>query len=311
MASIPPQTIVLSITLAGTIVAAGRSLLRSVQPARPAQATVGPPAAIATDRQARGQPVIPPTVSDDQDDDSNEANPVPAQAPPINVVLASFMSALGYFDSLLAFMQEPPLNVSVLVASPSGVVRRGPRGHKDLRINGMSDHALYIALTRLWAGVRRKGEYQLGRADFTIAGAIESVRSRVERVLSVIREDSQMWVGRAGIHTVFKDYPFVGREYTVSRFGVHGNKPSDTYCESAGVISDTIWVHQVFLIAKVLSMRYGANHCQSTYIGVSVAIDAVCVAYGLDPRTGVVGITAEDLGITVPTEIPQTFVPTP
>ena len=303
MASLSPNSVAFTLAVTGAAVAAGRILFKSLRPSRQATAVVIP--TVPVDGTPAVVPPIAPAVSNDSpDQDPAPILPVPA----VVAMVINFTSAMASFDLLLAAMNEALFDISPLVATASSTVRRGPRGTRDFRINGMSDHALYTMLLRYWNGARRKGEYQLGRAGFSIANAVGSIRTRAERVLGVLHDTTQLWVGRSDINTEFKEHPFMAREHVVPRVDYDGIKSNDTFCEAAGVMSDTIWIHHILLIVKALAMRYGASGPQSTYMGVSVAIDALCVSYGIDPRVGVDGVTAEDLGINVPQDLPQMFV---
>ena len=308
MASLSPNAIAFSLAVTGTAVAAGRVLFKSLVPSRQAPVAVVPPVLHDGIPPAAATVTIPP-IAPAVSNDSTDHDPVPVLPVPVAAaVVINFASAMASFDLLLAAMHEALLDITPLVGTVSAVVRRGPRGSRSFRINGMSDHALYTVLLRYWNGARRKGEYQLGLGHFSVANAVGNVRTRAERVLGVIHDNTQLWVGRGDINTEFKEHPFVAREHVVPRVGYDGTKAADTFCEAAGLMSDTIWVHHIFLIVKVLAMRYGASGPQSTYMGVSVAIDALCVSYGIDPRMGVDGVTAEDLGVVVPTDLPQLFV---
>lgn len=320
-----PQAVAFSLAIAGSLAVVGRTLFKST------------PADIATDPIATvdALPVVPPVANAPIPPPANLIHPAASEdegqalgnpggnapipnaalallvpAPVIAAIVATFASALGRLDALLAILTQTPLDVAPLIPFASNTPIRGPRGMANLRINGMSDLALCAMLRRLWTGARRKGSYMRGKNDYTFDNATHLVVIRMRRVMKVINDNTQLWVGRTDIRTAFQDHPILARHHIVPRVGpfAHvGNKFSDVVCEAGGVMSDTIWVHHLFLVVQSLFLRYGASNCQAKYMGACATIDALCVSYGIDPRVGIDGLDPEDMGITVPDNLPQTF----
>ena len=131
--------------------------------------------------------------------------PLLLPAPVIMAVLASFASALGQFDVLIAAMNAVPLNHSLLVPVPSGVVQRGYRGIPCCKTKGLTDVQLIMDMHCIWAGARCKGEYELSKITFTIAAAINDVVNCAARVMNLLHPGAQLWPGCGDVNTLFPD----------------------------------------------------------------------------------------------------------
>lgn len=296
--------IAMSFALAGSVMAAGRLILNAT---KNVPAGNGAPAIpmVANNRIVPilpANPVLPVAPN-------NAVPPPPVVVPPaaVAVILASFASALGRLDALIHAMGEALLDISPLTPTPSHSPVRAARGIPELDITTRSDQALYTILVRLWNGARRRGAYRRSLPSFYVEDAVEEVMRRLHRVLNVVGVTDQSWAGKRGIVTSVLHTPVETKKYVCRRKHPTGAKIDDTYLESAGVRSDTLWVLNIVMIVESLSMRYGASVPQARYIGSSVAIDALLVSYGVDPRMGAAGVTAENFGIAMPDNLPRGF----
>ena len=152
---------------------------------------------------------------DDDDNKDNALPPPPPMVPPVGPLLlpapmivaipASFASALGQFDVLIAAMNAVPLDHSPLVPVTSGVVRRGYRGITRCKTKGLTDVQLILDMHCIWAGARCKGEYELSKITFTVAAAINDVVNCAARVMNLLHPGAQLWPGCGDVNTLFPD----------------------------------------------------------------------------------------------------------
>ena len=78
----------------------------------------------------------------------------------------------------------------------------------------------------------------------------------------------------------------------------------DVFLDVSGILSDTAWVSQMFLIVIVLVLCCGKTFAQAKWVVSTVTL---CVSHGVDPPVGGNDVTPEAIGVTASNFLPQAF----
>ena len=235
------------------------------------------------------------------------ANP-PALALPVPaIVVVTWMMALANCGHIFLALNVAALDVAPLVVPMPNAVRYRIRGMRNRQLRTMSDLQMSTYIRRIWDGARSVGGSRRVDPNFNNGEAEAMIRTRLRKIFLNVAPDDTRFADR-GVHdSSVLSYPVSTREYVIPRINAASAKQNDKYLEVFGIRSDTQWVVDHYVLWWTLAYRYGCNVEQAKYLAASKTLDCIFVYYGLDPQVGVVGITPEDIGFTVPNGFPATY----
>ena len=248
-------------------------------------------------------PIAPALVA--AGSDVTDATPAVVVVPPLApTFVGSWTNALTCMDMIIAVFTRTIvgsfLETTAIVAVPGPTVRIRAITHFNAKT--MPPRAMCDYIRHIWDTCRTKGERALASGPPNIV----AFRKRIVRLFHNITQNDRRFVGR-GEHASrqLDTYPVSGRCHTIARINPTAAKNSDKYHEVFGVRTDTEWfMHLLAMYYRLCTMR-GLTEVQARYVAAVNAIDALAVAYGFQPGSGVPGAAPEDLGFTLPVALPR------
>ena len=236
--------------------------------------------------------------------------PAPMVLPAPMIVLTLWAHTMTVLDRLIAVVAQVPLNMGPLVDLGPHPAQHGPRvkGTPNPDIASMSHAAMWANIVRVWNKAHEVGSWKVFHKNNHGPGVARADGlARVKRSFKKIPAGGLNLFHNAGPHqTLAARFPLVGNEHIIPRAN-QTTKLTDFWMEVNGMVGDTKWIIQWYVLWFALAFDFGATNAQANYLASAMTMNIIFVHCGINPKEGIPGFTPSDFGHELPADWPTSF----